>query len=153
MSAGVDRERHGQRVVDRDVGDCFRACMSVLLDLPNGDHLPTLTTENMNGRWMAEWRAFLAGFGLAVLSSHPKGPIWKSHPWIASVPSKNIGDRTHAIVVDGRHKVMFDPSPRRRYRAGTGLLSTDLVLEGTWIEMADASKLHRLDRFRRELTP
>lgn len=146
MSAAPDRDRHGQLVVSSENGDCFRACMSVLLGVPNGDHLPN---EHGPG-WWAAWWEFLWDLGLAVSNSHAKGPVWKSHPWIASVRSKNFGERTHAIVMDG-HKVLFDPSPLRRYHAGWSLLGKDVVLAGTWLEVADATRLDRLVEFQSKL--
>lgn len=137
LAPPIDRARHGQRVSSATVGDCFRASMSVLLGVPNGDHLP----NTHDSRWMFRWWEFLGDFGLAMNNSHSKGPIWKNHPWIASVPSKNHAGCTHAIVVDGRARVLFDPSPKKRYRPRMLLLGADLVLGGTWIEVADARKL------------
>ena len=120
--------------------------MSVLLDVPNGDHLP-----NEHGPdWVFRWRDFLADFGLTTMTSHAKGPIWKDHPWIASVPSKNHAGCTHAIVMHV-HQVVFDPSPKRRYRPRMSLLGADVVLGGTWIEVADASKLDAFVKWRRAI--
>lgn len=146
-ASGPDRGLHGQLVVDSEVGDCFRACMSVLLDVPNGDHLP-----NEHGRdWWVRWQHFLDPMGLALDTATARGPIWKHHPWIASVPSKNMADRTHAIVMHHGGVVRFDPSPRRRYHTRRSLLGADVVLSGTWLEVDDASRLHRLVDWQREV--
>lgn len=144
----ISRERHGQQIFDKTGvdGDCFRACMSVLLDVPNGEHLPHGIVENT---WWSDWHYFLWDLGLAVMAGNPEGPIWKSHPWIATVPSKNIVG-THAIVMD-HAKVLFDPSTHRRYRAGTYLSGKNVVLGGTWIEVSDASKLERFVKWRRKV--
>ena len=136
MSA-VDRFRHGQLHSRCDDGDCFRACISVLLGVPNGDHIPNPHDQ----LWFFAWQDFLAPFGMAIDHSHAKGPIWRGHPWIASVPSKNCEGKSHAIVMGDRNQVLFDPSPNRRYHAGWSLLGKDVVLGGTWLEVSDASRL------------
>lgn len=133
------RARHGQLVTSCEIGDCFRASMSMLLDVPNGDYLPTLAGDD--DRWFFAWQRFLKPFGLDVHTSSAQGPIWKGGFWIASVPSKNCpAPGSHAIVMKGQ-RVVLDPSRKKVYRAGLNLLGTDLVLAGTWLEVADASKL------------
>lgn len=144
----VPRERHGQHISDRLTGDCFRASMSVILDVPNGDHLPT-QDGSADGSWWSDWHYFLYDLGLAIQHSSAKGPIWKQHRWIASVPSKNHKECTHAIVMEG-HKVLFDPSPNRRYHAGWSLLGLDCVVGGYWLEVADVRRLDALLDFREE---
>lgn len=131
-----DRARHGQRTTSSADGDCFRASMSVLLGVPNGDHLPNVHDP----MWTFKWKDFLGQFGIASCVSHRQGPIWKDHLWIASVPSKNHDGVTHAIVMYGQ-RVAFDPSPLRRYRRGESLLGADIVVAGTWLEVADSTRL------------
>lgn len=135
-----DRARHGQHVSDATLGDCFRASMSVLLDVPNGDHLPHL--DHPDGWWLAWWR-LLHDLGLEVHYDDADGPIWQNGRWIASVASRNFEGATHAIVMDG-HQVLFDPSPRRRYHAGWSLLGQGAVLGGYRLQVCDA---RRLDAF------
>lgn len=146
MSSVEFRERHGQLDVSRETGDCFRASMSVILDVPNGDHLPT-NDGSGDSSWWFDWYYFLWDFGLAIQNASARGPIWKSHRWVASVISKNYDECTHAIVMDG-DKVLFDPSPRRRYHAGWSLLGDDVVVGGYWLEVADVNRLDRLIKFR-----
>lgn len=145
----VSRDRHGQHDSSRETGDCFRASMSVILDVPNGPHLPT-NDGGTGTHWWIAWHNFLWPLGLAIQNSHAKGPIWKSHRWIASVRSKNFEDCTHAIVMDG-HQVLFDPSPKRRYHAGWSLLGEDCVVGGYWLEVADVCRLDALTDFRRSV--
>ena len=114
--------------------------MSYLLGVPNGDYLPSSTDRN---EWWLEWHYFLWDLGLSIQGGHPKGPIWKNHLWIASVPSKNHEGCTHAIVMEN-HRVVFDPSPRRRYPTSVSLLGKDIVIGGTWLEVADVEALDRL---------
>lgn len=142
--AAIDRDRHGQLVSGPEVGDCFRACMSVLLGVPNGDHLPTLTLANANGDWWIEWWKFLWNMGLELSHGNPKGPIWRAGMWIASVPSKNFDGKSHAIVMHDTDQVLFDPSPKRRYHAGHRLSGRDLIIDGTHVGVADARYLHHL---------
>ncbi len=136
QTTAILRARHGQLVVSKTEGDCFRAAMSYVLGVPNGDHMP----NTHDSGWVFKWRDFLGAMGLTTSTANAKGPIWKHHLWIASVPSKNLDGSTHAIVMRG-HQVEFDPSPRRRYRARMGLLGADVVLGGTWLEVADATRL------------
>jgi hypothetical protein len=142
------RQRHGQHDSSKETGDCFRASMSVILDVPNGPHLPT-NDGSEGGSWWFDWHYFLWDLGLAIHHSSTKGPIWKSYRWVASVRSKNYEGCTHAIVMDG-HKVLFDPSPSRRYHAGWSLLGDDVVVGGYWLEVADARLLNGLSDFRKQ---
>ncbi len=144
--SGVSRERHGQHVSHCVLGDCFRASMSVILDVPNGDHLPT--NDGTASSWWHDWHYFLWDFGLAIQNASAKGPIWKRHRWIASVTSKNCDGATHSIVMDG-DKVLFDPSSKRRYHAGWSLLGEDCVVGGYWLEVADVQRLPALTEFRK----
>lgn len=144
----INRQRHGQRISSSTTGDCFRASMSVILDVPNGDHLPT-NDGSEGGGWWFDWHYFLWDMGLAIQNASAKGPIWKSHRWVASVPSKNFEGCTHAIVMEG-HKVLFDPSPLRRYHAGWSLLGADVVVGGYWLEVADVRRLPALQDFRED---
>jgi hypothetical protein len=141
-----DRERHGQWVSDSILGDCHRACMSVLLDVPNGPHLPTPDAEQAtNGKWATMWRDFLADLGLAVRRANANGPIWAEHPWIASVPSLNFPGCGHSIVMHQGGHVLFDPSPAKRYEGN--LIGQDVVFSGEHLAVADASRIHRLVAF------
>lgn len=143
------RDRHGQHTSDAILGDCHRACMSVLLDVPNGPHLPTPDAEQAtNGRWWFMWRTFLADLGLEARTSQANGPIW-GELWIASVPSLNFEGAGHSIVMRDS-AVWFDPSPALRYEGE--LLGSDVVIAGTHLAIADASRLHRLVQLQASLT-
>lgn len=128
------RERHGQLISDSEIGDCFRACMSYLLDVPNSDDLPNdHTSHPVLAWWSALWP-----FGLTI--RWDATACWVNGLWIASVPSKNYPDRTHAIVMKN-HNVEFDPSPHRRYHKGWSLLGKDLVVGGYSIGVHDSRLL------------
>ena len=136
-----------QRVVDSGMGDCFAACMASLLELPievmPNDHSST---------WWTTWYNFLAQFGLEINYSGAKGAIWASHPWIASVKSKNYKDGTHAIVMHNGGQVLFDPSTKKRHRKGTYLGGKGIVVGGYRITVSDFSKLHLLEKYRQKLS-
>lgn len=127
------RKRHGQLVCDSETGDCFRASMSYLFGVPNSEDLPNDHTLAYLG-----WAEFLHPFGLSI-EWQPKS-CWKSGLWIASVPSKNFKNRSHAIVMK-HDKVEFDPSPFRRYHRGYSLLGTNLVSGGYCIIATDPARL------------
>lgn len=147
VTAKVCRERHGQHDSSRETGDCFRASMSVLLGVPNGDHLPHgIDTEG----WWTDWWKFLLNLGLMIAHDNAQGPIWKEQPWIASVRSLNYEGATHAIVMHQTHEVLFDPSPLQRYEGS--LLGADVVIGGTWLELADVERLPLLVAFRKQFS-
>lgn len=129
-----NREKHGQRICDPDDGDCFRACMSVLLGLRNDDNLPHGIKA---GTWWTDWHEFLDRAGLALL--HDDQVYWPQGLWIASVKSKNFGEATHAIVMKGP-RVFFDPSPRKRYRLGEMLAGKGVVQRSYILAIKDPSR-------------
>ena len=77
--------RNKQLVFDAVKGDCFRACLTSLLGVPNDPRLPDTTSPD----WLGRWSRLLHQFGLAV--RYEKESCWRSGYWIASVPSLNIG--------------------------------------------------------------
>lgn len=131
-----------QKVVDKGIGDCFRACMASFLELPNDERLP-------DGYESVEpWQKWLAQFGMELSWSHKA--IWRESYWIGSVKSKNYTDgTTHAIIMQGT-TVAFDPSTKKRYRKGVDMLQGDAVLGGWWIEVIDPSLLYKFQQYKEE---
>ena len=122
-----------QKICSENNGDCFRACVASMLELPNDDNLP-----NPHGdAWLTEWLKWFGGIGLR-LSWHHKS-IWRDGFWIASVQSKNFENTTHAIIMRGLH-VFFDPSLGEKYSKGAYMLKSELVSGGWWIEIDDMRK-------------
>jgi len=140
-------KKYNQKIVDNGIGDCFRACMATVLQLPidvlPNDHSPA---------WHGIWAAFLGQFGLDLVYGGPKGAIWMGGFWIASVKSLNYKDTTHAIVMDGI-KVFHDPSTKKRYKTGTVMLGKSKVRGGYHLVVDDATLLHRLEDYRQKLAP
>lgn len=128
------RERHGQLISDSEVGDCFRACMSYLLGVPNSESLP----NDHNTHPAVAWWQILWPLGVSIRWNAEA--CWVDGLWIASVPSKNYDDRFHAIVMRN-HSVEFDPSPKRRYHKGWSLLGKDLVQGGYSLYVHDPRML------------
>lgn len=111
------------------------------MELPNNDEMPNDHTSE----WHFRWQEWLAQFGLSLEFDSKR--IWRETYWIASVPSKNLESATHAIVMQGS-RVAFDPSNKRRYRKGQNLIGEDIVDGGWWFEVADFSRLHKLNEYR-----
>lgn len=139
-------KKYNQKVFSSKTGDCFRACMATVLQLPS-DVLP----NDHSPYWFFHWRKYLNQFGLEIHYDNAKGAIWQSNYWIASVKSLNFEKTTHAIVMNGS-KVFHDPSTHKKYRAGTFLLGDDCVVSGYSLTAGDCSKLHLLEEYRKEIS-
>lgn len=140
-------KKYRQLVVDDRVGDCFRACMATLLQLP-----PEVLPNDHSPMWHVNWLNYLSQFGLTLSpENRADQAIWCSQPWIASVRSLNYKGINHAILMHKGGTVFWDPSTKKRYRTGTSLLGKDAVVGGQRIEVEDAMKLHRLNDYRQWL--
>ena len=128
-----------QKVVDKGIGDCFRACMASILELPNDERLPDGYAS------VTPWQEWMAQFGMRLSWSH--NAIWRDYYWVACVKSKNYSDgTTHAIIMKGT-QVAFDPSTKKRYRKGSFIASDD-VHGGWWIEVVDPSLLYKFQNYK-----
>ena len=132
-------KKNKQHIVDNKNGDCFRACLTSILGIPNDKKLPNVSQKD----WWSQWDNLLKYLGLEIVY-RPKD-CWMNGYWIASVKSKNFKNSTHAIVMNGLN-VAFDPSTKKRYRTGQSLLGKDVVQGGYSLVVNDASKLHRLQQ-------
>ncbi len=135
-----------QKIVDGKYGDCFAACIASILELP----IEVIPNDHSPGAHFTR-SSFLRQFGLTIECDNPKGAIWKSHPWIASVKSLNYGEGTHAIVMHEGGRVLFDPSTKKRYKKGQLLLGEDIVVAGWDFAIEDFSKLGNLQKYREQL--
>ena len=111
------------------MGDCFRACMATVLQLPI-ELLPNWH-DNM---WFLKWDEWLheRGLGITINSKY----YGVEGFWIASVNSQNYPDTTHAIVMYDE-AVFHDPSPLKKFTEVT----YDEILVSYHIELTDISKL------------
>jgi hypothetical protein len=133
-------------VQQKTYNDCFRACMASILELPNDDSLPHITSD----KWHIEWKRLLGKFGLNVIFG--KRDSWSEGYWIANVPSLNYPDKLHSIVMDGNN-IAFDPSLKETYKKGQNLRGKNIIEDCCWLEVDDVSKLKNLDIFRDKLKP
>jgi len=139
-------KKYRQKVTDPLIGDCWRACMATLLQLP-----PDVLPNDHSPAWYSIWDRFLGQFGLALSPCiKADGPVWATQPWIASVKSLNY-KATHAILMHYGGKVLHDPSNLKRYKTGTYLSSKE-VISGQHLEVEDVTKLHLLKEYRDRIT-
>ena len=137
--------RNRQLIVSSTNGDCFRSCMTSILDIPNDPALP----DGGAPAWFLRWWNFLDKFGLSL--RYELQACWGTGYWIASVPSLNFDGVTHAIVMRG-HEIEFDPSTARAYATGESLLGRNIVKGGWLLEVTDASKFGVLVELQRAAT-
>lgn len=138
-------KKYRQLVTSPTIGDCFRACMATILQLP-----PEVLPNDHSPGFHSTWDAFLRQFGMDLLYGGPKDAIWVGGLWIASVKSLNFKENTHAVVMSGP-QVFHDPSNKKRYRTGTMLLGKDIVRGGYHLIVDDATLLHRLNDYREKI--
>lgn len=136
--------KNKQLIVDSIKGDCFRACVTSVLEIPNLPSLPNCDDPE----WFLKWDRILRTFGVAL--RYEAKACWRSGYWIASVKSKNYKEVTHAIVMNGL-RVAFDPSTKRRYHVGYSLLGKDVVNGGHYFEILDPSKLSKFEKYKNTL--
>ncbi|MDE2104669.1 MAG: hypothetical protein KGL39_45960 [Patescibacteria group bacterium] len=130
-------KKNKQIIFDKDVGDCFRACLTSILGIPNDKELPNIDKKT----WFGEWNKLLLWTGISL--EFEKDRIWRTGYWIASVPSKNFNDRGHCVVMKGDN-IAHDPSTHKKYKTGQSLLGKGIVDGGWYLVVDDPSKLHRL---------
>ena len=136
--------KNKQLVCDKEKGDCFRACLTSILELPNDSKLPNCDQTD----WLSRWHTFLYDFGLTL--NYEQKSCWRLGYWIANVKSKNFADTTHAIVMNGTD-VAHDPSTKECYLEAESLLGQDVVLGGWSLEAIDPSKLYQLEEYKRSI--
>lgn len=126
--------KNEQLISDHINGDCFRACLTSLLGIPNFGYLP----DGGDKEWFIKWSRFLSTLGLSI--HYEEKACWRSGYWIASVKSLNFPDVTHAIIMNCQ-EVYFDPSPNEKYLSGKNLLGKNIVLGGWYLEVENFNKL------------
>lgn len=120
-----------QVIIDKGRGDCERACIASLLDLP--------LTAVPNFIEIPEWHRHLVryyfmnscgweheGTIAADLFDPVKYPSMNGF-YYASVPSKNFADTFHAVILGEDGIITHDPSPHKQYQGvhmkDTGMLT------------------------------
>lgn len=122
-------------------GDCFRACICSILELPL-DAFESPSPSLPYDQWNAMWQRQLMERGLWMcgIEVNSDDPPWYASPgyWIASVPSLNLGTDDngdplrHAVVMRGA-ELAHDPAMRQRYTRSP----IDVVLGARWLVPLD----------------
>ena len=130
-------KRVDQSILDKKVGDCTRACVASLLDLPL-DAVPHFMRfgEDVwfkvlnNFLWALDYEFLGTGYPIGpdglkghVLaeSSNVKGYV------IASVPSKTFEGVGHNVIMNLEGVIEHDPNPNKRWQDINVLESGDLM--------------------------
>ena len=135
--------KNKQLIVDSKNGDCWRACITSILDVPNDPTLPNTSTDNS----FMGWYKILESMGMFIY--YEGKACWRNGFWIASVKSLNFSDCTHAIVMHSC-EVAHDPSTKKVYETGEYLGGKDVVLGGYILEIIDPSLLWKYDEFKKK---
>ena len=114
-----------QTIVDADSGDCTRACLASILDLPI-EAVPNFIMFKVG--WFNVFWAFLrvlgyeyCGTGWVKSKERPHGHILSKSPniqgyVIASVPSKTFPNVGHSVVINLKGIVVHDPNPNKLWQ-------------------------------------
>lgn len=123
-----------QLLFGKDDGDCFRACVASILEMPI-EELPTYNSES----WLLSWNNWLEKYGLYLqYKTYGKGNFAGGY-WIASVPSLNLGEGVKHVVVMHKDKLVHDPSPHKKYKR----LDKSKITEAFWFAATDPAKLEK----------
>jgi len=132
-----------QRIVDKDKGDCTRACLVSILEL-DIDSTPNFI--GLGNEWFRTFRKFLQehgyeyyGTGWLKSDERPHGTILKDSPnvkgfVIASVPSSLYKGVGHSVVMDLEGVVIHDPNPNKAWQDVNIIESGDLQ---HWLMISD----------------
>jgi len=114
----------GQTIINKDSGDCNRACIASLLELPI-EAVPHFSC--FGSRWMNVLKSFLLsleydydGTGYPIGPDRPYGHVLSESPNIdgfvmASVPSRTFENISHAVVMDLNGVIVHDPNPNKKW--------------------------------------
>lgn len=145
-------------------GDCFRACIASILEMPIAD-CPNPPSDP-DGHWWNEWIDWLRPRGLELIHWQvPEGGRAEGEAvcgalagyWIATVPSLNCPPNPerpnlgrHCIVMRGA-EVAHDPSTGEKRKGFTG---DDRIFEVTLLHSLDPARgPNKEQRYRDEATP
>jgi len=125
----------GQTIINKDYGDCNRACIASLLELPI-EAVPHF--HCFGSLWLKVLQNFLlaleydySGIGYPIEPDLLKGHVLSESPNIdgfvmASVPSRTNEDTDHAVVINLKGLVVHDPNPNKKWEDVNVLESGDL---------------------------
>ena len=124
-----------QIVVDKDNGDCTRACICSILELESGS-IPNYI--EVGSDWIRDFWTMLKekgfkyyGIGWPLSEDRPNGHVLSKSISVdgyvlATVPSKTYDSVTHSVVIDLDGIVCHDPNPNNAWLGINVLESGDL---------------------------
>ena len=124
-----------QKIINRDNGDCTRACVASIFELPI-DAVPNFIRFGAN--WFPLFHAYLRfcgyeyiGSGYPLSDKYPRGDKLEDSPnvkgyVIASVPSKNYKKIGHSVVMNLKGKIVHDPNPKKQWQNINALKTGEL---------------------------
>lgn len=108
-----------QRVSDPKLGDCMRATVASILDVPM-EAIPNFSCAP-DGLFhhLFEQTMFAYGWKLEGNAIHDGVIEWKDGSingyYLCSVPSKNFECCQHSVIIDDKGVVVHDPAPNQDY--------------------------------------
>ena len=119
-----------QVIVDKGRGDCERACIASLLDLPlnavpNFIEIPEWNRHLVRYYFMKSCGWEHEGTIAVDLFDPAKYPSINGY-YYASVPSMNFDNTFHAVVLSEDGIIIHDPSPHKQYQ-GVHMDATDML--------------------------
>jgi len=112
-----------QQIHDKDAGDCMRATVASLLELPI-DAVPHFLRFDGN-KWFPVLYYFFWAFGYEYegvknYSATGENDLLFEDSingfFYGVVPSRNFDEKTHAVVMDMTGLVVHDPSPTKKWQ-------------------------------------
>lgn len=110
-----------QQHSDKGNGDCMRACVASILDLPM-EAVPHFVKNGNAAMYHSVLKAFMYAHGWKNkdVGRHDGVLRWKPYHingyYLASVPSANYEGVYHAVIIDREGVVVHDPSPKKQYQ-------------------------------------
>ena len=107
-----------QEIICREIGDCLKACVSSLFEIPM-DAVPNFQLLNFmdKSNWWHSYFYFMLslGYDLTYVSSdlhrHISTNVGVDGLYIAAVKSQRFKSAYHAIIVDKELNCVHDPNP------------------------------------------
>lgn len=133
-----------QRIVDPVNGDCLRACVASLLELPYNLVPNFIDYKENHLKVFMDFMRSIAGYESTIVS-HDNRPFKDGiHEMfdgygtikgltIASIKSKKYPGGSHAVLINENYTVVFDPTTDLDYSQEGGNLSGSDDLYGYWI--------------------
>ncbi len=122
-----------QTTVSKEDGDCTRACIASLLDLPIDavPHFMRFATPRFKNDWFGVLKHFLLSigydcYGTGFPHSHKIKEYSIDGFVVGSVPSKTFENIGHSVVVNSKGICIHDPNPNKKWKGVNVKKSGDL---------------------------